>query len=192
MRGFFTWIRDQRVRVSERFGVPDQEPAQQPGDTPDTDDVEVPPSVRPGPPPLTGRPPTVRDLIRDILYVDEAQNNFRKASLWVVGLLTLAAVLTYVAAMALAALTRAVAPDMVPSMLHLVGSIAGFGGLTGVVWLLRWRARARRQEPLANTPPNDPPLTDPAPANAVTADPATATGQRDSGPHGSGTGEPQP
>lgn len=171
MTGFFTWIRDQRVRLSERFRAPEQEPAQQPGDDPDTDDVEVPPSALPGPPPLTGRPPTWRDLIRDVLYVSEAQINFRKASLWLVGLLLLATVLAWAIAMALAALTRAVAPDAVPTLFHLVGSIAGLSGLTGGVWL--WlRIRARRQESLPNPPP-----TDPAPT-----DPTTGTGRQDPGP----------
>ncbi|WP_406353080.1 hypothetical protein [Streptomyces sp. NBC_00658] len=175
MTGFFTWIRDQRVRLSERFRAPEQEPAQQPGDDPDTADVEVSPSALPGPPPLTGRPPTWRDLIRDVLYVSEAQINFRKASLWLMGLLLLATVLAWAIAMALAALTPAVAPNAVPSMFHLVGSIAGLSGLTGGVWLWQWlRIRARRQESLPTAPP-----TDPAPT-----DPATGTGQQDPGPQG--------
>lgn len=179
MTGFFTWIRDQRVRLSERFAVPEQGPARQPGDAPDTDDAEVPPSVLPGPPPLTGRPPTWRDLIRDVLYVDTAQINFRRTSLWLVFLLPVATIVVWVVAMLLSALTRAVDPNAAPSILQLAWSIAGLSGLTGWAWL---RIRARRLE----SPPNPPP-TDPVPI-----DPAAGTGQREPGPQGSGTGEPQP
>lgn len=181
MTGFFTWIRDQRVRLSERFAVPEQGPARQPGDAPDTDDAEVPPAALPGPPPLTGRPPTWRDLIRDVLYVDAAQINFRRTSLWLVFLLPAATIVVWMVAMMLSALTRAVDPNAAPSILQLAWSIAGLSGLTGGFWA--WlRIRARRQEPPPNPPPTDP----------VPIDPAAGTGQREPGPQGSGTGEPQP
>ncbi|WP_413758433.1 hypothetical protein [Streptomyces sp. MMBL 11-3] len=173
MTGFFTWIRDQRVRLSERFAVPER----QSGDDPDTDDADVPQSALPGPPPLTGRPPTWRDLIRDVLYVDTAQINFRKASSWLMCLLTATILVVWVVAVALSALTQAVDPNAAPSIAHLAGSVVGLSGVSGGVWIWR-RIQARRQEP----PPAGPSLTDPA-----TGDP-----QREPGPQGSGTGEPQP
>jgi hypothetical protein len=114
--------------------------------------------------------------------VDAAQINFRRTSLWLVFLLPVAAIVVWVVAMLLSALTRAVDPDAAPSILQLVWSIVGLSGLTGGFWT--WlRIRARRQEPPL---PNPPPI-DPAPT-----DPAAGTGRQEPGPQGAGTGEPQP
>ncbi|GHA25676.1 hypothetical protein GCM10010372_27070 [Streptomyces tauricus] len=165
--------------------MPEQGPAQQHGDDTETDDVEIPPTALRGPPPLVGRPPTWRDLIRDVLYEDSAQINFRRASLWLVCLISVGSAVAYLMAVVLSAITRAIDPAAVPSTLHLTGSILGLGGLSGFV---AWRRlRALRQEP----PPGPPPAA-PTPADPAPTDPVTGNGHPEPGPPGSGSGEPQP
>ncbi|GGY94979.1 hypothetical protein GCM10010365_12250 [Streptomyces poonensis] len=180
MTGIFTWIRERSAQLRERPDASEREPDRLPDDGPEPEDTEAAPPAQHGPPPLTGRRTTWLDLIRDVLYSDQAFDHLSKAAPWLV----LFAVLVVQGLLwALHFVMRVIDPGTAPSVGQLLARTVAFSLLVGSVWLgkrviRRLTARSRPGAPAAPEPTANDPVNRTDPPEAETPGPRS--------------GEPQP